>query len=202
MAKTGQNSGNNFNFLKIANSSFFVSYSADATDRSRPRAQKSRTWASWKILENSRPRAKAAVQTANESSPSHHRIHIWKMGEKSRWTHSWESNWEPEKSRLVPTVNSPLKSRRWPEFLFNVQRSWKEKKNSKEGFSLTSFCLFSDFSRVFFHRFQVCFYFQRFHEFFCSSISSFHLCPFQIKSSLEQRSEIGNLEKSEKKAKI
>ena len=150
MAKTGQNSGNNFNFLKIANSSFFVSYSADATDRSRPRAQKSRTWASWKILENSRPRAKAAVQTANESSPSHHRIHIWKMGEKSRETHSWELNWEPEKSRLVPTVNSPLKSRRWPEFLFNLQRSWKEKKNSKEGLSLTSFRLFPDFSRGFF----------------------------------------------------
>ena len=142
---------------------------------------------------------KAGVQTANPSMPSHQ---SWKMGQKSRQTHSRESNWEPEKSRLVPTVNSPLKSRRWPEFLFNLQRSWKEKKKSKEGFSLTRFCLFSDFSRVFFHQFQVCFYFQRFHEFFCSSISSFHLCPFQIKSSLEQRSEIGNLEKSEKKAKI
>ena len=184
---------NSQNFREILDISWFV-----ATERSRPRAQKSRTWKSWESSKMRGHGQKAGVQTANPSRPSHH---SWKMGEKSRETHSWELNWEPEKSRLVPTVNSPLKSRRWPEFLFNLQRSWKEKKKSKEGFSLTRFCLFSDFSRVFFHQFQVCFYFQRFHEFFCSSISSFHLCPFQIKSSLEQRSEIGNLEKSEKKAK-
>ena len=58
----------------------------------------------------------------------------------------------------------------------------KREKNLRVGFSLTSFRLFPDFSRVFFHQFQVCFYFQRFHEFFCSSTSFFHLRPFQIKS--------------------
>ena len=185
---------NSQNFREILDISWFV-----ATERSTPRAQKSRTWKSWESSKMRGHGQKAGVQTANPSMPSHQ---SWKMGQKSRQTHSRESNWEPEKSRLVPTVNSPLKSRWWSQFLFNVQGSWKEKKNSKEGFSLTSFCLFSDFSRVFFFINFKFVYFQRFHEFFCSSISSFHLCPFQIKSSLEQRSEIGNLEKSEKKAKI
>ena len=134
-----------------------------ATERSRPRAQKSRTWKSWESSKMRGHGQKAGVQTAKPSMPSHQ---SWKMGQKSRQTHSRESNWEPEKSRLVPTVNSPLKSRRWPEFLFNVQGSWKEKKKSKEGFSLTSFWFIFRLFTSFFHQFQVCFYFQRFHEFF------------------------------------